>query len=188
MPVRILLVDDDDNSRSALRALTGTIAGLQIVGEAVSGEHAFQLTQQLEPDLVLMDWRLPGMDGIVATRQIQQAHPYVAVLMVSGSADPRMRRAATAAGAAAVLDKGDGLANLLPEILAAMAKKREAGRAGLAEARRPPAYRAAEGKVKWKVLPRPSVLSAQAFPPWRSAMERAMNSPRPRPAPLLRRS
>ena len=126
MPVRLLLVDDEENFRSALRALIVSVSELEVVGEAADAESAFQLIEKLEPDLVLMDWRLEGMDGIEASRHILRAHPDIAVLMLSGSADARMRRAANAAGVAVVIDKGSELHRLLPEITAAMAKKRRA--------------------------------------------------------------
>jgi DNA-binding NarL/FixJ family response regulator len=123
MPLRLLLVDDDHNFRSALSALIAAMPEVQLVGEAADAESAIQLTQELVPDVVLIDWQLPGMDGIEATRHIREAHPDLAVLILSGSADGRMRQAAKAAGVAAVIDKGTGLESLGSEISAAAARR-----------------------------------------------------------------
>jgi DNA-binding NarL/FixJ family response regulator len=118
MAVRVLLVDDQVLFRSALSALMATWTELEVVGEAGDGEGALRMASKLLPDVVIMDARLPGMDGIETTRQIREAHPQTAVLMLSGFADTSIRTAATAAGAASVLDKGR-LQMLLPEIKAA---------------------------------------------------------------------
>ena len=118
MPVRVLLVDDQVLFRSALSALMATWAELEIVGEVGDGEAALREAAKLQPDVVVLDARLPGMDGVEATRQIRQAHPKTAVLLLSGFADEATRAAAARAGAANMLDKGR-LAHLRPEITAA---------------------------------------------------------------------
>ena len=118
MPVRVLLVDDQLLFRSALSALMATWTELELVGEVGDGEGALRMTGKLRPDVVIMDARLPGMDGIETTRLIRQAHPETAVLMLSGFADEPIRVAAALAGATKILDKGH-LTSLLPEIKAA---------------------------------------------------------------------
>jgi DNA-binding NarL/FixJ family response regulator len=118
MAVRVLLVDDQILFRNALSALLATWEDLEVVGEVGDGETALQMVQQLRPDVVVLDMRLPGIDGIETTRQLRQNHPGTAVLMLSGFADEPTRQAAARAGATKVLDKGR-LGSLLPEIKAA---------------------------------------------------------------------
>lgn len=81
--VRLLLVDDHEVVRAGLRMLFAAEPGVQIVGEAASGEEALQAVDELKPDVVLMDVALPGISGIEATRQIKEAHPKVAVLALT---------------------------------------------------------------------------------------------------------
>ncbi len=123
MPLRLVLVDDQPSFRSALSAYIATVPELVLVGEAGDGESAFEVIDQLEPDVVLMDWQLPDIDGIEATRQVRQAHPDMPVVMLSGSSDRQMRREAKAAGIAAVIHKNDVAKALLPEIKAAVARR-----------------------------------------------------------------
>lgn len=118
MPVRVLLVDDQVLFRSALSALMATWADLEVVGEVGDGEEALRLTGTLKPDVVVLDTRLPGIDGIETTRQLRASHPGTAVLLLSGFADEPTRAAAAKAGAARILDKGH-LGQLLPAIKAA---------------------------------------------------------------------
>ena len=73
--IRVLLVDDQKTIRQGLKALSELEAEIQIVGEAENGKIAIQQVQQLQPDVVLMDVRMPVMDGVAATRQIHQEFP-----------------------------------------------------------------------------------------------------------------
>jgi DNA-binding NarL/FixJ family response regulator len=118
MPVRVLLVDDQVLFRTALSALLATWGELEVVGEVADGEAALRLADKLRPDVVVLDARLPGMDGIETTRLLRQAHPRTAVLLLSGFADEATQSAAARAGAVSTLDKGR-LTSLRPEIQAA---------------------------------------------------------------------
>lgn len=69
-PIRVLVVDDQDLVRGGFKAILGTYEGIEIVGEARNGADAVQEAQRLRPDVVLMDIRMPEMNGIEATRAI----------------------------------------------------------------------------------------------------------------------
>ena len=81
--VRILLVDDQPQFRRAASLLIRSTTGLMLAGEAGTGEEAVLLARSLTPDLVLMDVRLPGMDGPQATRQILAERPETRVILLS---------------------------------------------------------------------------------------------------------
>jgi two-component system response regulator NreC len=82
-PVKLLLVDDHPIVRSGLRMLFLSEPGMQIVGEASSGQEAVEAVSRLQPDVVIMDVSMPGMNGIEATRRIKAAHPHTAVLALT---------------------------------------------------------------------------------------------------------
>ena len=71
-PSRVLIADDQAITRAGLRGLLESVAGLEIVGEATNGSEVVQLAAQLQPDVVLMDLRMPGTNGIEATRRIHR--------------------------------------------------------------------------------------------------------------------
>jgi len=81
--VRVLVVDDNAGCRDALAAVVSAAEGFDLVGTADSGEHALELLPQLEPHLVVMDLRMPGLDGIETARRMEIARPDVAVVVVS---------------------------------------------------------------------------------------------------------
>lgn len=82
-PVHVLIVDDQRPFRRAATKMLERADGFEVVGEAGSGEEGVALVETLRPDLVLMDVRLPGIDGVEATRRIVQRHPRTAVVLVS---------------------------------------------------------------------------------------------------------
>lgn len=84
MPVRVLIVDDlEPFRRAALAVVVQATAGIEVAGEAVSGEESFDAAQALRPDLVLMDVNMPGISGMEATRRIRAAFPGIGVLLSS---------------------------------------------------------------------------------------------------------
>jgi NarL family two-component system response regulator LiaR len=82
-PITILLVDDHNVVRLGLRAYFNTLADIQVVGEAATGAEAVALAAQLAPDVVLMDLRLPGMDGVQATQQVKRVSPRSQVIVLT---------------------------------------------------------------------------------------------------------
>jgi DNA-binding NarL/FixJ family response regulator len=103
--ISVLVVDDHALHRDGTRHILEQHQDLEVVGDADSGEKALALIRQLNPDVVLMDIRLPGMNGIEATRRIRKDHPDVRVLMVTAHDDDEYVRGAMEAGAAGYLSK-----------------------------------------------------------------------------------
>jgi DNA-binding NarL/FixJ family response regulator len=111
--LRVLVVDDHPVYRDGLRMTMEAAADMEWVGEAESGEQAVDLVESLQPQLVLMDVRLPGMSGIEATRRILAAAPSTAVVVLSMLEDDDSVFAAMRAGARGYLLKGADRAELL---------------------------------------------------------------------------
>lgn len=82
-PIRVLISDDHTILRSGLKMLLNAEADIEVIGEATTGEEAVRLSEQLHPDLVLMDISMPGMGGIDATAEIKKQHPEIKVLMLT---------------------------------------------------------------------------------------------------------
>jgi DNA-binding NarL/FixJ family response regulator len=97
---RLILVDDHHLLRRGFRSLLSSEPGLEVVGEASNGLEAIELCRRLDPDLVLMDVRMPEMDGITATRHIKREQPGIGVLMVTMHENPDYLLEALDAGAA----------------------------------------------------------------------------------------
>jgi DNA-binding NarL/FixJ family response regulator len=106
VPIRVVLADDHPVVRSGLRALLDSLDGYEVVAEAVDGEAAVRETQLTTPDVVLMDIRMPGLDGIEATRRIRAAVPGTAVLVLTMFDDDDTVFGAMRAGAQGYLLKG----------------------------------------------------------------------------------
>ncbi|MBE9129139.1 response regulator [Coleofasciculus sp. LEGE 07081] len=103
--IRLLLVDDQSLVRRGLKALLKFEEGLEVVGEADNGENAIHQVEVLQPDVVLMDVRMPIMDGVAATRQICQQFPPIKVLVLTTFDDDEYVTQALQYGAAGYLLK-----------------------------------------------------------------------------------
>jgi DNA-binding NarL/FixJ family response regulator len=97
---RLLIADDHELARAGLRSMLAGEAALEVVGEASTGREAVKLTRRLEPDLVLMDVRMPELDGLGATRAIKEACPGISVIIVTMYENPDYLYQALKAGAA----------------------------------------------------------------------------------------
>ena len=86
-PIRLLLVDDHKLFRQGMRRLLELDDGVEVVGEADTGERALVEVKSKRPDVVLMDIRIPGVDGVEATRRIKQDFPHVGVIMLTSYAE-----------------------------------------------------------------------------------------------------
>jgi len=122
--IRILVVDDHFVVRLGLVALINTEPGLKVVGEADSGDQAVKLFQSLRPDLVLMDLRMPGVNGQEATRHIRQLAGQARVLMLSAFDGDEDIHAALEAGAQGYVLKSATGDDLIPAIHAVAAGRR----------------------------------------------------------------
>jgi DNA-binding NarL/FixJ family response regulator len=104
-PVRILLVEDNQVFREALELLFSMRTDIEVVAAVADGAHAVEAATTSKPDVVLMDYRLPGLDGVQATRAVIEACPGVAVVCLTASANVREREALIEAGAVLCLTK-----------------------------------------------------------------------------------
>ena len=110
-PIRVLIADDSVRARAGLRTLLATEPDVEVVGEAINGQEAVRLVEDLRPDIVLIDLRMPIMDGVQATRLIKQRWPDVTIVVVTMHAAEQ--ETALAAGADAFVIKGDAPERLL---------------------------------------------------------------------------
>lgn len=117
--IRILLADDQPAIRSSLEAVMEVYDDLQLVGEAADGESAVKLCGEVQPDVVVMDMRLPQMNGIAATRLIRQNHPYTQVLALTTYPDDFPVQEMLRAGATGYLLKNITADELVEAIRAA---------------------------------------------------------------------
>jgi len=105
-PRRVLIVDDNADVRYLTR-LTIESESCEVVGEATNGAEAIAVAEELKPDAVVIDLRMPLMDGIEATKILRYRFPDLRIIVMSGSDDPLMVREISAAGADAAVDKDD---------------------------------------------------------------------------------
>lgn len=117
-PIHLLLADDHAHFRAGIRALLLTEADMVVVGEAATGEETVTRAATMQPDVVLMDVNMPGLNGIEATRRIVASSPHMAVLVLSMFEDDASVFAALQAGARGYLLKGAPKAEVLRAIRA----------------------------------------------------------------------
>jgi DNA-binding NarL/FixJ family response regulator len=116
VPIRVLVIEDNDVFRSALEVLLTLGGEIEIAGAEPAGDHVVERCRELEPDVVLVDYRLPGIDGVQVTRLVREHCPEVAVVALTAVAEPREREALLEAGAQRCVGKD----RPLDEIVAAV--------------------------------------------------------------------
>jgi DNA-binding NarL/FixJ family response regulator len=116
VPIRVVLVEDNQVFRDGLELVLGLRSDIEIVGAAEEGTEAVKLARELRPDVILMDYRLPGMDGVEATAAVLEAYPGAAVIGLTASANVRERHALREAGAVDCLSKDDELDEIVAAI------------------------------------------------------------------------
>ena len=117
-PIRVLLADDHPVYRDGLAALLASVDGLDVVGTAEDGEAAVALATELQPDVVVMDVQMPGLDGIEATRRLTAANPHIGVVILTMGEEDATLFSAMQAGARGYLLKGANQAEIVRAVTA----------------------------------------------------------------------
>jgi len=112
--IRVLIADDQPQVRSAIMLLLRQEPDVTVVGEASDVKQALELAAERQPDLVLLDWELPGQNGTATLAEMRTVRPGVVVIALSGR--PEARQAALTAGADAFVSKGDPPERLLEAV------------------------------------------------------------------------
>ena len=120
MAIRVLLVEDNEVYRSTLELLLDGRPGLEIVGSVEDGSEAAAAAAALDPDVVLMDFRLPGLNGAEATAAVRASAPRTAILCLTAEATEEDRAAVLAAGAVGLIEKGRPIDDLVRAVHAAI--------------------------------------------------------------------
>ncbi len=118
-PVRVVLVEDNEVFREALELLLGLRPEIEVVASVEDGSAAVPACRAHRPDVTLMDYRLPGIDGVSATAAVKEACPDVAVVCLTAAASAREVEALLGAGAVACLSKDGELDEIVEAILQA---------------------------------------------------------------------
>jgi DNA-binding NarL/FixJ family response regulator len=121
--LRILVGDDDDLIRSGLRHLLEEHSGWEVCGEAVTCDEAVALTQQLVPDIAILDLEMPELDGLEATREIKRTVPSTELLILTTHDSKKLMRTILAAGARGYLLKSDALRHVVLAVETLAARK-----------------------------------------------------------------
>lgn len=111
MQVKVLVVDDTDHVRNMLVDML-ELDGFEVVGMAASGQEAIDLAERTNPDVVIMDYKMPGMDGLTSARAIKQRKPEQHIIIYTAYLDPQLEAEAKAAGIAMTIGKVEGLNQL----------------------------------------------------------------------------
>lgn len=122
--IRVLVVDDHDLVRTGITRMLADIDGLQVVGQAESGEESLIKARELKPDVVLMDVKMPGIGGLEATRKLLRSHPDIKVVAVTVCEEDPFPTRLLQAGAAGYLTKGAGLNEMVQAIRLVFAGQR----------------------------------------------------------------
>ena len=114
-PIRVMVVDDTDHVRRMLTTML-TVDGFDVVHQAASGADAIEHVDQADPHVVVIDYKMPIMDGLTAARRLRARRPDQVVVLYTAYVDDALQRAADDAGVALCIDKMEGLSSLEREI------------------------------------------------------------------------
>jgi DNA-binding NarL/FixJ family response regulator len=120
-PLRVVVADDQATVRDGLVVLLGLADGIEVVGSAANGREALDVVEQTRPDAILLDLRMPGLDGIETTRRLSAHHPGVAVVVLTTYADDASIVDALEAGARSYLTKNADRADIAQTLRSAVA-------------------------------------------------------------------
>ncbi len=109
--VKVLVVDDTDHVRGMLVDML-ELDGFEVVGQAASGREAVQIASESDPDVIIMDYKMPGMDGLTAAKMIRDHKPGQAIILYTAYLDPQLEIDAKEAGVAMTVGKVEGLNQL----------------------------------------------------------------------------
>jgi len=123
--IKVLVADDDELFVGSLRELIDRQPELEVVGEAHNGLEAIDLTDNLDPDAVVIDLHMPLLDGVTAVARLRHDHPNLCLIVLTGDSDAALHRAAIDAGADGVLEKHE-MARVLVDRLASFRPPRTA--------------------------------------------------------------
>ena len=115
-PIEVVLVEDNDTFREALELMLGVTPDVHVAGSVPDGESALKVCPELEPDVVLVDYRLPGLDGVETTAALRAALPKTAVVVLTAAAEQEEIQALYDAGAVACLTKDRGVDEIVGAI------------------------------------------------------------------------
>jgi len=116
--IKVLVVDDHDLVRMGITRMLADVSGIKVIGEASTGEDAIKSIREVQPDVVLMDAKMPGMGGLEATRKILRSHPEVRVIAVTVCDEEPFPSRFMQAGASGYLTKGASLDEMVRAIKA----------------------------------------------------------------------
>lgn len=114
-PIRVMVVDDTDHVRRMLTSML-SLDGFDVVGNAAGGPEAIGGVEQADPDVVVIDYKMPGMDGLATARAIRAARPDQVMILYTAYIDDRLQQEAAEAGISLCMGKVEGLASLEREI------------------------------------------------------------------------
>jgi DNA-binding NarL/FixJ family response regulator len=121
--IKVLVADDDELFVASLRELIDRQPELEVVGEAHNGLEAIDLTDDLDPDAVVIDLHMPLLDGVTAVARLRHDHPNLCLIVLTGDTDVQLHVAASEAGADAVLEKSELAQGLIDRLSAESAKR-----------------------------------------------------------------
>ena len=122
--IKVLVVDDHDLVRTGITRMLEDVDGIEVLGQAGSGEEALKLARELEPEVILMDVKMPGIGGLEATRKVLRANSEIKVIAVTACEEEPFPSRLLQAGASGYLTKGAGLDEMVKAIQVVKAGQR----------------------------------------------------------------